>query len=756
MMQMRKPRQENETIGKAPDMSDGKLKFHSSNGKRQILIVEDELINREILQMVLIDTYDLLFAETGQEALASIEAHHDVLSLVLLDLNLPDMHGLDVLKQVKADDRFAQIPIIVMTAEKDAEVESLTLGAMDFIPKPYPQPSIIHARVLRTIELCEDRDIIRWTERDQLTGLYNKEYFYRYAAQYDVYHKDVATDAIVVNINRFRMINERYGRAAGNDVLKHVGEKLREAVQEDGGIVCRREADTFLVYCPHRLDYSEILESASIEATGKNRIRLRMGVYSEVDKAIDIERRFDRAKSAADTVRNSYTKAVAIYDDSLHEAEMFAEQLLEDFRAAIDEHQFKLYFQPKFDVRPNEPLLCSAEVLVRWEHPTLGMVMPGKFIPLFEDNGMITELDKYVWKEAAAQVRDWRERLGISVPVSVNVSRIDMYDPDLVDNLERIVADNELTHDLILLEITESAYTQDSAQMIDTVNLLREKGFRIEMDDFGSGYSSLNMISTLPIDALKLDMQFIRNAFKDRKDTRLLEMIIGLADSLAVPTIAEGVETAEQLFTLKAMGCAIVQGYYFSKPLPTDEFEAYLVEHEVGPESAEVKPRFGKIWDRFTYNALHDPLTGMYNQSAFDILFHDSDQEHIGVLLVHVDGYQAIRNANGQKAADDAIKRVASILQESFRSVDDICRLGDDEFVVIMTRVTSSMQGLALSKVEKMNAILSDPEYGTPSPALMVGIAFSDRENPEGDIFQDADTALRRTRQANLSGCTVF
>jgi diguanylate cyclase (GGDEF)-like protein len=204
------------------------------------------------------------------------------------------------------------------------------------------------------------------------------------------------------------------------------------------------------------------------------------------------------------------------------------------------------------------------------------------------------------------------------------------------------------------------------------------------------------------------------------------------------------------------MGCAIVQGYYFSKPLPTDEFEAYLVEHEVGPESAEVKPRFGKIWDRFTYNALHDPLTGMYNQSAFDILFHDSDQDHIGVLLVHVDGYQAIRNANGQKAADDAIKRVASILQESFRSVDDICRLGDDEFVVIMTRVTSSMQGLALSKVEKMNAILSDPEYGTPSPALMVGIAFSDRENPEGDIFQDADTALRRTRQANLSGCTVF
>ncbi len=206
------------------------------------------------------------------------------------------------------------------------------------------------------------------------------------------------------------------------------------------------------------------------------------------------------------------------------------------------------------------------------------MVSPGVFIPLFENNGLIPTLDQYVWCEAAKQVRDWKERLGIPLPVSVNVSRIDLYDPLLVDKLEEIVRQNGLSNEDLLLEITESAYTENSDQIISTVKTLQKLGFRIEMDDFGSGYSSLNMLSALPIDALKLDMSFVRNAFRERKDTRLLEVMILLAESFGVTTIAEGVETAEQMFTLKMMGCDIIQGYYFSKPLPAKEFEVFLVE----------------------------------------------------------------------------------------------------------------------------------------------------------------------------------
>ena len=303
-----------------------------------------------------------------------------------------------------------------------------------------------------------------------------------------------------------------------------------------------------------------------------------MGVYENVDKTLDIERRFDRAKMAADTVRGSFTKNIGIYDSALHEKELYSERLIEDFYTAVEEKQFQVFYQPKFDIRPETPVLASAEALVRWFHPSLGMISPGEFIPLFEDNGLIQTLDRYVWETAADQLRLWKEKYGFIVPVSVNVSRIDMYDPRLVETFQKILSVNGLTPAEFLLEITESAYTQDSEQIIETVNLLRSLGFSIEMDDFGTGYSSLNMISTLPIDALKLDMQFIRTAFSQNRDTRMLEVIIDIADYLSVPTIAEGVETKDQLQALKAMGCDIVQGYYFSKPVPHEEFKQFLVK----------------------------------------------------------------------------------------------------------------------------------------------------------------------------------
>ena len=435
------------------------------------------------------------------------------------------------------------------------------------------------ARILRTIELYEDRDTLRWTERDRLTGLYNKEFFYRYAAQLDANHPDEPTDAIVLNINHFHIINDRYGKLYGDEVLKQVAGKALEIVERRGGIASRSEADTFLIYCPHVMDYDAFFETVSgnLNQDG-SRARLRMGAYANADKALDIERRFDRAKLAADRVKNSVTNVIGLYDSSMHEEELLSEQLIEDFPTAIREHQFQVYYQPKFDVRPSEPVLASAEALVRWQHPKLGMVSPGVFIPLFENNGLIPTLDQYVWCEAAKQVRDWKERLGIPLPVSVNVSRIDLYDPLLVDKLEEIVRQNGLSNEDLLLEITESAYTENSDQIISTVKTLQKLGFRIEMDDFGSGYSSLNMLSALPIDALKLDMSFVRNAFREHKDTRLLEVMILLAESFGVTTIAEGVETAEQMFTLKMMGCDIIQGYYFSKPLPAKEFEVFLVE----------------------------------------------------------------------------------------------------------------------------------------------------------------------------------
>ena len=268
-----------------------------------------------------------------------------------------------------------------------------------------------------------------------------------------------------------------------------------------------------------------------------------------MDKSLQIERRFDYAKIAANSVKSGFLKAIGVYDTEMHEAELYRERLLEDFKPSLESGRFKAYFQPKFDIRPDKPVLASAEALVRWDHPELGLISPGVFIPLLEDNGLILDLDRFVWRAAASQIRDWKDRFGVSVPVSVNVSRIDMLTPDLEDVFTKILGEYRLNADDFLLEITESAYTGDAEEVLSTAKRLRGIGF-------------------------------VRSAFGETRDVRMIELILDIAAYLRVPVVAEGVETEEQYLGLKAMGCDLVQGYYFSKPVPPDAFHSFLIQLE--------------------------------------------------------------------------------------------------------------------------------------------------------------------------------
>lgn len=564
------------------------MKEHSdvlAGGKRHILVADDEFINRELLENILSDEYDVLKAEDGEMAYEMIRQNRNTLSLILLDLIMPKMTGLELLSRISDEPDLKGIPVIVLTSDHDSEVESLRNGAYDFIPKPYPQPDVIKARVSRSIELAENRQIISATERDELTGLYTIEYFYRYGSQFDKYYPNAEMDALCFDVNHFHVLNERFGMEKGDEILKHIAERLETVFADKASFVCRKTADTFLVYCSHRDhdEYAKIVDQiAEIGEDLHTSLKMRVGVYSCCDKKLDIHLRFGRAKIASDKIRNNYTVSVSDFDEALIDAELFAEQLVEEFPKALEEKQFLVYFQPKFDIRGDKPVLSSAEALVRWIHPSLGMISPGAFIPLFEGDGLIAKLDEYVWRRTAEKIADWKARLGISVPVSVNLSRADLYDPELVDTMEKITRESGISRDDLYLEVTESAYVSDSSQMVDRVKALREHGFFIEMDDFGSGYSSLNMISELPIDALKLDMKFIRTAFEKKNDTRMISIVIDIADYLKVPVIAEGVETEEQYLELKRLGCAIIQGYYFSKPVPADEFERFLNDKKEG------------------------------------------------------------------------------------------------------------------------------------------------------------------------------
>ena len=545
------------------------------DGKRTILVADDELINREILSEMLKDEYNVLTAEDGEEAYEIVKNNSTTISLILLDLIMPRMGGLELLSLIKNKDKLSGIPVIVLTTDQESEVVSLNTGASDFIPKPYPQPDVVKARVRKSIELSEERQIISGTQNDPMTGLFTGEYFYEYAERFDKYHPDVQMDAIVLGINNYQVVHERYGKQKCIELLHHIADGIRSQYPENECILCHKDVDVFFIYC-HHVDSHEgrlqkIAEAVDLECSG---IRMEMGIYSCVDKNIDISKRFVRARLAYDKLQGNYHNETAYFDDDILNKILFDERLCGDFQKAIKEEQFKVFFQPKFGIAGDEPQIAGAEALVRWFHPELNLISPGLFIPLFESNGLIYKLDDYIWHKTCAQIRKWREQYDRKIPVSVNISRVEMHDPNLSNRLIRIVEENGIEISDLHLEITESAYVSDSSVIIERVEDLRRKGFFIEMDDFGSGYSSLNMIGDLPIDALKLDMQFLRNAF-NKRNMKIIDIVLEIARCLEVPAIAEGVETEEQYLKLKESGCAIIQGYYFSKPIPADEFEKY-------------------------------------------------------------------------------------------------------------------------------------------------------------------------------------
>ena len=548
--------------------------------RQNIMVVEDNPENQEILQKILEESYNITVVGDTQSALLLLMDSPATYSLVLLDIDLPNESCQEFLRQRNLHSRLQSIPVIVLTTEDGADEECCKLGADEFIRKPLKHGPVILARCSRIIDLYENKNLVQQTEKDKLSGLYTIDYFFEYLKQIIPLDMGSDRDAIVINIERFRLINEIYGRSVGDQILAQIGAYLQEMLVNLNAIACRAGADIFYVYCIHQDDYQDLqatLQNMLAKFANVNNIRVRIGVWQYVDRGtVDPESWFDRAKTACDRISGNFTTSVAIYNSGLHTKHLREERLIHDIYEAIEHKDLKVYYQPKYAIQGDKPHLRSAEALIRWIHPTLGFINPGDFIPLFESNGLIQMVDYYVWNEAAAQVRRWKEENHWTVPVSVNVSRIDIYDPDLENKLCNIMQENKLSPNEYMIEITESAYSENSKGLIEVLNSMRSKGFHIEMDDFGTGYSSLSMLTALPIDILKIDMSFVRNMELDEKNKKMVELIIDIAKFLKVPSVAEGVETESQLRTLRKMGCDVIQGYFFSKPVPPEEFVKFI------------------------------------------------------------------------------------------------------------------------------------------------------------------------------------
>lgn len=550
--------------------------------KKTILVVDDEPINRAILSAILSEDFNVLEAEDGKEAIDILLKEEHKIDLVLLDIFMP-YDGRLVLKERQENPQLKKIPFIVCTSDKNIEEECFHLGVNDFVKKPYENPDIIVARIKRMIELYEDRSILKEVEREKLTNFYNREFFKKYAQQFDALCPDLGKDLLAISVNRFRLINELYGRAFGDKVLLAISAALNRYLETYRGIVGKDGGSTFIIYGEHRDDYEDLTEqltSAVNDVVEDVGVSIRMGVYPLVDPAVDKEIAISRTESTADSVSGDYSKKIAIYNEEKQAKTLHKEELVESFQQALDEEQFKLFFQPKYNITGDKPAFASAEVLVRWISPKFGFVNPGEFINLFEENGLISQLDSYIFEKAAKYMASWKKKYGVLVPVSVNLSRIDIYRPTIVEDIIRYVDSNNIPRSAYYIEVTESAFVEDAKEVIPVINKIRDNGFKIEIDDFGSGYSSFGTLIDLPFDVLKIDMQIIRSMDRNPKVRDIIKMIVNLSKTMNAVTVAEGVETAEQCAFLKESGCDVVQGYYFSKPLPPEDFEK-LIEKEL-------------------------------------------------------------------------------------------------------------------------------------------------------------------------------
>ena len=556
--------------------------------RKKILVVEDSPINREMLCAILAEQYDTLEAENGQQALEVLCRAAADIALILLDVMMPVMDGYAFLDRLRGSERWSAIPVIVTTqgdSEQD-EVSALVHGATDFVPKPY-RPRVILHRVASLIKLRETAAMVNQFRYDRLTGLYSKEFFYRQVRERLDEHPGTEYIILCSNIENFKLYNDVYGTASGDRLLQQAADCLRRGVGEQG-ICGRYTADRFLCLqerTQQTLDRQQFFGLESAFAPERlHGVAVKWGVYPITDRTVPVEQMCDRALLAADSIKGQYNRHCCIYDDTMRSRLLREQTLTAAMEAALREEQFLVYLQPKYSLRGDR--MAGAEALVRWVHPQWGFMNPGEFIPLFEKNGFITKMDFYVWEHVCALLQSWQQTGVPMVPVSVNVSRADVYQADLVETLTGLTGQYGVAPRWLHLEITESAYTEAPDRLLNTVRALRERGFVVEMDDFGSGYSSLNMLTEMTLDILKLDMKFVRNETAKPVQESILPNIMELAHRKKLSVVAEGAETRDQVDRLRAAGCDYAQGYYFAKPMPAGEFTALLREVPVEESSA--------------------------------------------------------------------------------------------------------------------------------------------------------------------------
>lgn len=415
--------------------------------------------------------------------------------------------------------------------------------------------------------------------KDAITGHNNFAQFVEKAKEMLKY-RDSNYAIGYIDVSSFKTINDYYGRAQGDCVLKAVADRIKDLVMPNG-IFARRFADRFVFMIAY-LDIDNLvyivdtyLSEMDITIDGMDeitRIKCNCGIYEIVDSEESIEEMIDKAAIATKISKKSISTAVVVFDKQINNNIIHNQEITYKMNTAYNNKEFVVYIQPKVSMVSGK--IVGGEALVRWMSPEDGLIFPNNFIPLFEKNGFVTKLDFYVLEQVCDMIRQRTESSKKIVPISVNQSRIHVYDTMYVNKLIKTFDKYSVDKENIIFEVTESAFTENAQDMIELINRMAKLGYRISMDDFGCGYSSLNMLNQLPICELKLDKSFIDD--ESPRSRYIIKTIVGLSHGLDISIVCEGVETAEQVKFLQQIGCDIAQGFYYAKPVPMDEFEELL------------------------------------------------------------------------------------------------------------------------------------------------------------------------------------
>lgn len=648
----------------------------------KILIVDDSELDRIALKKMLKDAYEIIEAVDGAGALRILESQKEfeAISAIILDLVMPQMGGFDFLREYRKVDSYRRIPVIVASVERDVKTEKacLALGARDFIGKPY-DPQIVRFRVENAVRSSEQqlsRELRYRADYDMLTGIYNKTHFFEATRVLLKRHPEETYAFLRLDIEKFQLVNSFFGSSSGNGLLQYIAKEIRKFAGDTEQIAYGRiEADIFGICMPYRG------EEAMLELVRYMRMRLgqyqlafdvvpAIGIYVIRERDLSIDAMYDRANLAAKQCKGNYIENYAFYVDEMREDIVREQQIVNHMRHALDEEEFVLYLQPKYSLQDNR--ICGAEVLVRWAKPEGGMISPGEFIPIFERNGFITKLDYYVWEKTCKLLAGWIAEGKKPSPVSVNISRVSLYNPRLVEAICGLTDRYHIPRELLELELTESAYTTNPKAIKETMERLQKEGFSILMDDFGSGYSSLNVLKDIAVDVLKIDMKFLSDTDQEGRSQNILASVVRMAKWLNLPVIAEGVERREQVDFLHSVGCEYVQGFYFARPMPVSDYEKLVSEKKDELQEKYQKDEIGRdmLWN--ATSQMGSVFSGMMEPAV--IYEYEKEQNRIDTLRVNnayydMFGYEDINSSGGLVMEKQLSDESRKILIDTFEDI---------------------------------------------------------------------------------------